>query len=204
MKKYTYEFNEPKIINIFENNYLKNNEDNIVELKKGIRYLHEDINGIHYIYEFNKLHNEDGPAILKVDGYNLYLEHRINGKLHNCNEPALVHFNDNLYHIAYYKNNKLHCENGPAEIYDEYNILYIERWKINGLYHRENAPAFIVKTDLIDIPNIKKYYNNGVLHNINGPAWIEEFEEYNKEKYYLFGKQLSKQIWKKEIKKLKN
>jgi hypothetical protein len=206
MNKYKYEFIDSNIINIFENNsdYLKKNHNNIFELKNGIQYFHEDINGVQYTFGFNELHNEEGPAILKVDGQKLYLEHRINGKLHNCDEPALVHFDDNLYHIAYYKDNKLHCETGPAEIYNEYSVMYIEIWKINGIYHRENSPAFIVKTDLIDIPNMKKYYNYGVLHNINGPAWIEDFEDYSKEKYYLFGKQLPKNIWKKEVEKLKN
>ena len=62
------------------------------------------------IYKNNKLHRDDGPAVIYSDGSKEWYK---NGKLHRDNGPAIM--NNNGY-IAWYKNNKLHRDDGPAII----------------------------------------------------------------------------------------
>ena len=58
-------------------------------MKKETLTVKTDENGTtEYLNASGQLHNPNGPAIIRADGYKW---HYINGKLHNENGPAVVH-----------------------------------------------------------------------------------------------------------------
>jgi hypothetical protein len=61
-------------------------------------------------YVNDKLHNPNGPAVIKPDGT---LEYYINGDRHRENGPAVIYPDGS---IMYYINNKIHRLDGPAVI----------------------------------------------------------------------------------------
>jgi hypothetical protein len=78
-------------------------------MKKEALTFETDSKGtIRYHNAEGQLHNENGPAIVFVDGYKAYW---INGKLHNPNGPAVVYPNGGK---AYLINGERHNPNGPA------------------------------------------------------------------------------------------
>jgi hypothetical protein len=80
-----------------------------------------------------KLHREDGPAIVRTDGYRAWY---LNGFLHREDGPAIE---DSDGTKQWFLNGRLHREDGPAvKMSDGY-----EAWYLNGRYHRENGPAII-------------------------------------------------------------
>jgi hypothetical protein len=118
-------------------------------------------------FKNKKLHNEDGPAIIKLSVEHWYL----NGKRHRVNGPAVENFwsNDN----EWYLHGKLHREDGPA-IYSKYGV---NEWYLNGKRHRVNGPA-------IEYKNAKYWWLNDKLHRTDGPA-IEEAD--GSKKWLLHG-----------------
>ena len=69
----------------------------------------------------------------------------------------------------------------------------------NGMYHREDGPA-IEKPSSEFSQSYKAWYINGRPHREDGPAkiWSERYS-----KYYLNGKDYSKEDWEKEIIKIR-
>lgn len=89
-------------------------------LKEKIGYISYKINNIEYIkydngvkqwYKNNKLHRENGPAILYPNGDAQWY---INGTLHRLDGPALIWHGS---HFSYYQNDKLHRLDGPAVVF---------------------------------------------------------------------------------------
>ena len=71
--------------------------------------------------DWNKLHNDDLPAIIWHNGIKEYYQH---GKQHRLGGPALIFSNGDC---QYYQNDKLHRLDGPAVDY-----MYVKEWWING------------------------------------------------------------------------
>ena len=64
--------------------------------------------GCHRYYKDDKIHRDDGPAIiLPVDSVKYFIE----GKLHNENGPATISY---LGMLEYYINGRRHNEKGPG------------------------------------------------------------------------------------------
>jgi len=83
------------------------------------KFLVEKYNDI----PFNKLHKEDGPAIITP----LKKEWRQNGKLHRLDGPAIIRDNGQ---IEWYQNGKLHRLDGPAIIWSNGDEEYLINGKI--------------------------------------------------------------------------
>lgn len=67
----------------------------------------------------------------------------------------------------------------------------IDVWKRKGKYHREDGPAYVVKTSSGKRVLEEKYYKNGVLHREDGPAMItySASGEVTSEGWYINGKE---------------
>lgn len=104
-------------------------------------------------YKINgKLHREDGPAVIRINGTKKYC---INGKLHRIGLPAVFTGYDVI---------------GNIQLDDEYaikNRLYgTIKYYVDGKLHRENGPAIVCKN------GTRHYYLNGKPFNENGPSVI--------------------------------
>jgi hypothetical protein len=100
---------------------------------------------IRYYNANDQLHNPNGPAVVRTNGYK---EHWIHGKLHNPNGPAVVWADGYKEHWI---NGKRHNPNGPAIVGTNGRKSYY----INGKRHNPHGPAAIW-------PNgHKEYYING-------------------------------------------
>ncbi|KAB0640669.1 hypothetical protein F7R25_04010 [Burkholderia stagnalis] len=99
---------------------------------------HESNGTVEY-YKDDKLHRDDGPAIIDNDGYKIWYKH---GVIHRLNGPAVEGPEGDK---AYYVNGKLHNENGPALI----NKFGKEEWHIEGIRYTEQE--FNAKTKLASI-----------------------------------------------------
>ena len=85
------------------------------------------------IYKNNKLHREDGPAVIRNNGSKEWYK---NGRLHRDDGPAIIHSDgDKLW----YKNGKLHRDDEPAIIRSD----GYQAWYKNGKLHRDDGPAII-------------------------------------------------------------
>jgi len=117
--------------------------------------------GIEYRIE-NKLHCENGPAIIHKSGT---IEYYACGLLHRLDGPAIIRDNGEQ---LWYKYNQLHNANGPAITHSDGQQEYYQ----NGKRHRLGGPAFIE-------PNGKKiWYKNGLCHRDDGPAIIKSSGRY--------------------------
>lgn len=73
---------------------------------------------IHYVNDV--LHNNDGPAVIRPDGFQSYYQH---GKRHRIGGPAVI-WPDGVQ--SYYQHDKRHREDGPAYIdADGYKAYYL-------------------------------------------------------------------------------
>ena len=112
--------------------------------------------GTKFYYKDDKLHREDGPAVVHTDGNFSYW---IDDKKHREDGPAVIYSNGD---IEYRIEGKLHREDGPAVIYANGGVEY---W-IEGKLHREDEPAAIYSSGTVE------YYVEGELHREDGPAVI--------------------------------
>jgi hypothetical protein len=92
-----------------------------------------------------KLHREDGPAVVRMDGSQ---EWRKNGELHREDGPAVVY---SFGRQEWWKNGQRHREDGPAVVY---SFGQQEWWK-NGKLHREDGPAVVFPD------GTREWYRNG-------------------------------------------
>ena len=99
------------------------------------------------IYKNEKLHRDDGPAVIYSNGNKTWYK---NGELHRDDGPAVIR-NDGTK--GWYKNGLCHREDGPAVIFSD----GYQAWYKNGKRHRDDGPAVI---DIDD--NYKEWYKNGV------------------------------------------
>lgn len=98
---------------------------------------------IHYYYYEDKLHREDGPAV-------------ISRRERTSNRKG----KDKL---EWYRHGKRHREDGPASVD---SIEGIEMWFYDGLMHRgDDLPAYSSRLE-------KKWYICGKLHRETGPAIV--------------------------------
>jgi len=111
-----------------------------------------------YINPYDKLiiHREDGPAIIRADGSQLWY---INGNRHREDDPAVIYADGTQVWLI---NGKFHREDGPAYI-DAYGT---QCWYINDNLHREDGPAVIRHN------GTQAWYKNGKKHREYGPAYI--------------------------------
>tara|TARA_R110002153_G_scaffold233625_1_gene386990 strand:- start:42 stop:428 length:387 start_codon:yes stop_codon:yes gene_type:complete len=92
-------------------------------MKKETLTVETDEHGtVTYRNDEGELHNPDGPAMVRADGYKAYL---INGNLHNSHGPAIVDADGSK---AYYINDHRHNPNGPAVVFADGRKAYY----ING------------------------------------------------------------------------
>lgn len=137
---------------------------------------------------FNKLHNDNGPAVIEYyDGEIYKKQYYQNGKLHRDNGPAIIEFYGTYKCEKYYSNNKVHRINGPAIIYygeerilseeycmfgkRDYEIEYFESGKSRKTYfkynmiHRDDGPAIIEYNENGNVINTE-YFRHGI-HILN-------------------------------------
>jgi len=89
--------------------------------------------GNQYWYVNDKLHREDGPAIICANDDQYWY---VNDNLHREDGPAVIYANGDQ---EWYVNGKLHRKDGPAVTWaDGYKV-----WYINGKRHRTDGPAVI-------------------------------------------------------------
>ena len=79
---------------------------------------------IEYRNKNNKLHRDNGPAIIFADGTQSWYK---NGKCHRENGPALIGF---IGIQEWYKNGELHRKDGPSVIYADGRKEHWENGKI--------------------------------------------------------------------------
>lgn len=87
-----------------------------------IKYEVEVCGGTQRWFKDDKLHREDGPAVICGNGYKAYY---INGDFHRDDGPAVVRSNG---YKAYYVNGKCHREDGPAIVRSDGFVAY----RLNG------------------------------------------------------------------------
>lgn len=110
----------------------------------------------------NKLHSEDGPAIIDFDGSQHWF---FEGKRHRNKGPAVIRETDHHSKKMWYQHGHLHRENGPALVAGA-DGKCLEEWYAYGKLHRENEPAIIHQDGTIE------YYRDGRCHRVDGPAII--------------------------------
>ncbi len=166
--------------------------------REGDKPAIEFANGIKKWYKEDKLHREGGPAVIR---FNEEEEYWIEGKklskkeweereaVSHKIEDKYIEFSDGAIDFScyakevWYKDGKYHRDDGPAII----TTAGSEIWMKDGVVHREGAPAIISGA-------VSRWIKNGKLHREDGPAYIEG----SIEGYYLEGKNLSLEEWKKE------
>jgi hypothetical protein len=145
--------------------------------------------GTKYWFDDNKLHRDDGPAVIYSNGN---VEFWFKGNRIYCKTndhflstipliPSYLEFEELSYGSEFYfdDDNKLHCDDGPALIYRKQNIFHYSKYFHHGKLHRANGPAF----ELLE--KHKEWYLNDELHRVDGPA-IEISDGYKV--WYINGK----------------
>jgi len=93
---------------------------------------------VEYYYEEDKLHREDGPAVIAYyeSGNKKLGSYYLNGKLHREDGPAVIAYYEsgNKKLGSYYLNGKLHREDGPAVIWYSQSGEIFDDYYINGEY----------------------------------------------------------------------
>ncbi len=87
--------------------------------------------GIAWKDDHNKLHREDGPARIDLDGTQQWYWH---GWLHRNDGPAIIKLDGTQ---KWYLNGERHRDDGPAEVYPGGTLV----WYVDGELHREDGPA---------------------------------------------------------------
>jgi hypothetical protein len=168
------------------------------------------VNGDVSHYKNGMLHNEDGPAVEKVDGTKIWY---FEDKIHRDDGPAIIYGSGTK---SYFKHGVVHRENGPAiefisgdkcfyidgvqlteKQFAEYNQAKIDKkpqrsftttdgteWHYKGgKLNRDDGPAIIYTN------GYKQWFKNGELHREDGPA----IECGDKVSYHINGKYLTKE-----------
>jgi hypothetical protein len=90
---------------------------------------------VEYRDKDGKLHRTDGPAMVRVDGYQAWYEH---GLLHRGGGKPAVTYSDG--YRVYFEQGELHREGGkPAIVWPDGCKAYFEQ----GKPHRLNGPAVV-------------------------------------------------------------
>ena len=143
------------IIPIFIKDIDKNIKFKRIIYNQRITHTVSDETGSHIFKIEGKIHNEDGPAVIYVDGSKFWL---INDVGHRVDGPAEEW---NCGFRRWLNHGIIHRIDGPAE----YKSKSYERWFNNGLFHRDNdEPAIIVSNGL------KYWYKNGVQYRYEEPT----------------------------------
>ena len=87
--------------------------------------------GTKFHYKDDKLHREDGPAVIQSTGT---VEYWFEGKLHREDGPAVIYSNGAM---SYYIKGKLHREDGPAVIHPDDDIEYHIEGKFIDAYFKD-------------------------------------------------------------------
>ena len=133
--------------------------------------------GCHRYYKDDKIHRDDGPAIILPAGSQKFF---IEGKLHNEYGPAVVSY---LGMREYYIDGRRHRENGPAVIEGNGTT----RWFWYDLLHRLDGPAiefpngmriWSLYGDIVN-ENIVKFYNkNNIIKTRERRILFEYFDRW--------------------------
>jgi len=116
-------------------------------------------------------------------------EYKVNNKLHREDGPAVVFKNGD---ICYYYQGELHRDDGPAIKRESYRLstgghVTKDRVKLfynHGMLHREDGPAVMYAN------GDKCYYYKGKRHREDGPAIIRKNGDIA---YYVNGRELTKE-----------
>ena len=120
-----------------------NNMENYWDRENWLKVKRINNDTIFYLNE--KLHRNDGPALIKFyeNGVN-ERAYYYNGKLHRNNDPAKIvtRVNGNILKEAYYFNGKIHRNNGPAVVWYHKDVsIKKENYFFNGImFNPENLP----------------------------------------------------------------
>lgn len=114
------------------------------------------VNGIEKWYSNNRLHRNDGPAILDKDGNKVWMSH---GRRHRVDGPAVELSNGTR---AWFSRGRLHRKDGPAIERHDGRLEWYQR----GERHREDGPAIELAGDKFEY----EWWQNGKRHRIGGPA----------------------------------
>lgn len=137
--------------------------------------------GCHRYYKNDKIHRDEGPAIILPAGSVKYF---INGQLHNENGPATVSY---LGKKEYFINGKRHRENGPAVIEENGT----KRWFRYDLLHRTDGPAiefpngtkiWALYDDIVNEKIINFYNKNKIRRKLEREILFEYFDKW---KYFI-------------------
>ena len=129
-------------------------DSQVINEDSSIKNILDENRNIKKYYVDNKLHREDGPAVIYPGGRE---EYWINDRHHREDGPAVLTPSG---HKEYWINGRLHREDGPAVI----TPYGREEYWVNSKLHRKDGPAVIR-------PNgHNEYWLNGEKHRIDGPA----------------------------------
>ena len=187
-----------------ENSEINQLKNQIEQLKQSVissqnKIFFQDKDGtLRYYNSEGKLHNDNGPAVVFIDGTELYYDnglinnlkgtainsvdgskiYYVKGNLHNEREPSI----DELGTKYWYNNGQLNRGDDLPAIETKDGDKF---WFKNGLRHRENdRPAIEINSvyNLNDTFTLEKgsecYFINGVLHRYNNYA-IKQIRNYN-------------------------
>ena len=136
-------------------------------------YIHRDDNepsvishdhGYEYYYQ-GLVHNDNGPAIVRTDGTQIW-----------CNKGIITKIQKKIEEIkcTYNQDNKLHSFNDqPAYVQESIGLRI---WYSHGLVHRyvkhmQNNITYDVQLPAVELDNMyRMYYRNGLLHRDQGAA----------------------------------
>ncbi len=105
-----------------------------------------------------RLHREDGPALINVDGTQEWQRH---GELHRDDGPVVVKLDGTQ---GWYQRGYLHRDDGPAVVETDGTQTWYQRGKL----HRDGGPA------IVKLNGAQVWYQHGERHRGDGPAVIGE------------------------------
>lgn len=107
-------------------------------------FLKTDEKGnMRFVNENNKLHRDDGPAIILINGFKYWYK---NGLLHRTDGPA-VEYEDGTK--SWYFEGDRHCECGPAIVRPKNNNTFEYKWYLQGLqYSKSDYDKISIKRNL--------------------------------------------------------
>ena len=115
--------------------------------------LRIDKDKIEYLYQHNKLHRENGPALINSNGTKFWYK---NGHRHRENGPTIIYPNGIK---KWYKYGLLHRENGPAIIFpDKTKVWYIKGKLIKIQYEGKEYQSNYNPCELCIVKPICKQY----------------------------------------------
>ncbi len=115
-------------------------------------------------YQHGKLHRDDGPAAIDVDGTQSWWQH---GKRHRNNGPAMTWASGEQ---QWYQHGEQHRDDGPAWVLPDGTQI----WCQHDQWHRDDGPAVVTAI------GYQGWHQYGKRHRDDGPArvWLDGTQEW--------------------------